>query len=301
MDNDTSFKKVLIKLYKYLTFNMTYSNLSIYNDYDGNELIKKCLLDDKPLLVSRFGANESRCINYYIKDKKYDEFIKDRISVSAGVYPTTKENLDRFCEYYIKCSRTIDILALWKVKGEKNHVKKYCKDAKFTKLVALEPYYFKNPWSEALENKKILIIHPFEKTIQSQYRHREFLFKDSRILPKFKSIEVIKAVQSLAQEQTPYKNWFEAYESMCKIIDTKDFDIAIIGAGAYGLPLAYYVKSIGKKAIHLAGATQILFGIKGKRWDKHDFISKLYNEYWVRPSEDETPQNSIKVEGGSYW
>ena len=74
-----------------------------------------------------------------------------------------------------------------------------------------------------------------------------------------------------------------------------------VGAGAYGLPLAYHAKKLGKKAIQLGGPTQILFGIKGKRWDDHDVISKLYNSYWVRPSADETPSNYKAVEEGCYW
>ena len=84
-------------------------------------------------------------------------------------------------------------------------------------------------------------------------------------------------------------------------ITRKDYDIAIIGCGAFGFPLASFVKDQGKKAIHLGGAVQILFGIKGVRWDENKFTSELYNEYWIRPSEDETPKNSGNVEKGCYW
>ena len=44
-----------------------------------------------------------------------------------------------------------------------------------------------------------------------------------------------------------------------------DFDVALLGCGAYGLPFAASIKRMGKKAVHLGVATQILFGIKGKR------------------------------------
>lgn len=77
--------------------------------------------------------------------------------------------------------------------------------------------------------------------------------------------------------------------------------IAIIGCGAYGLPLAAYVKSLGKKAVHLGGATQILFGIKGRRYDKQPFYQSLYNEYFVRPKSEERPQNYLKFVYGDYW
>ncbi|MCD7824193.1 MAG: hypothetical protein LUG86_09320 [Oscillospiraceae bacterium] len=111
----------------------------------------------------------------------------------------------------------------------------------------------------------------------------------------------IKAVQTSAGVESEFSSWFDALDSMKKQIDQVDFDVAIIGAGAYGLPLAAYCKQKGSQAIQMSGATQILFGIKGKRWDSHPFISSLYNEYWVRPNESETPPQKQKVEGGSYW
>ena len=51
----------------------------------------------------------------------------------------------------------------------------------------------------------------------------------------------------------------------------------------------------------MGGATQLLFGIMGSRWDTDPFISKLYNEYWVRPDQSETPKNADVVENGCYW
>jgi phytoene dehydrogenase-like protein len=88
---------------------------------------------------------------------------------------------------------------------------------------------------------------------------------------------------------------------MCAQINALDFDVAIIGAGAYGLPLAAHIKRLGKKAIQLGGATQILFGIRGRRWDRMPFFQGLYNEHWVRPLPEETPLNFQSVEDGCYW
>ena len=78
-------------------------------------------------------------------------------------------------------------------------------------------------------------------------------------------------------------------------------NIALIGCGAYGFPLAAHVKRKGKKAVLLGGALQILFGIKGKRWEEHPQISRLMNEHWTRPLKNEVPNNSVKIDGGSYW
>ena len=80
-----------------------------------------------------------------------------------------------------------------------------------------------------------------------------------------------------------------------------DFDVALIGCGAYGMPLAANLKKAGKQAIHMGGVLQIMFGIKGKRWDSDPIVSKLYNASWIRPSDSEKPGIANKIEGGCYW
>ena len=92
-------------------------------------------------------------------------------------------------------------------------------------------------------------------------------------------------MQSIANNPVPYEDWFEALESMKTKIKQIDFDVSIIGCGAYGLPLAAYVKRIGKKAILLAGGTQLLFGIKGKRWEQYSnsCYRDMFNKHWIYP------------------
>ena len=85
-------------------------------------------------------------------------------------------------------------------------------------------------------------------------------------------------------------------------IDKIDFDIALLGCGAYGMPLGSFIKTKKKKtAIYIGGGLQILFGIKGTRWDSHEVVSNLYNSYWTRPSDLEKPNNHMSVENGCYW
>ena len=66
--------------------------------------------------------------------------------------------------------------------------------------------------------------------------------------------------------------------------------------------LAAHAKRNGKIAIHLAGWTQMLFGIYGNRWieDQPEY-HRFVNEYWIRPSEKERPDNVDKVENACYW
>jgi hypothetical protein len=168
-------------------------------------------------------------------------------------------------------------------------------------LEDLEPFFCENPWTKALEGKKVLVVHPFADTIQRQFAVKDKLFADG-LLPDF-DLRTIKAVQSIAGEKTAFKDWFEALDFMKGQIAATDFDICILGCGAYGFPLAAFIKDSGKKAIHLGGVTQLLFGIKGSRWEQYILYpyANLYNDYWVRPGDKERPRNADMVEGACYW
>ena len=138
--------------------------------------------------------------------------------------------------------------------------------------------------------------------IKKQYKQRDKLFEDPDVLPQFKELILVKAVQSIAGNQTGFNDWFEALRYMEREIDKYDFDIALVGCGAYGMNISAYIKRKGKIAIHLAGWTQMLFGIYGNRWliDQPEY-SKFINRYWIRPSDSEKPKDANAIESGCYW
>jgi len=125
------------------------------------------------------------------------------------------------------------------------------------------------------------------------------LFERKDILPQFE-LKTLKAVQSIAGQSCGFSSWFDALEYMYQQAASIDFDIAIIGCGAYAFPLACKLKKIGRSTITMCGATQILFGIKGRRWE-NSTISKFYNNAWVSPSREEIPVDYKKIEDGCYW
>jgi hypothetical protein len=290
-------------------------------DYHGqaaSDYVKEMLTSANPCMICRFGSHELNAILNYLdiignggyisKSIKYirseigpfwwDDEIRSLMLNNAGFFPADAEYLERFANIILNDIRNIDVLGSW-LMGEVR-LANFITNATIVPLIDLEPYYHTNPWSEALEGKRVLVIHPFEESISKQYKKHGLLFKDPRVLPKFDLI-TFKAVQSIAGNNTQFSSWFDALSHMSKKISRISFDIAIIGAGAYGLPLASFVKRIGKKGIHLGGATQVLFGIKGKRWDNLPFFRRLYNENWVRPLPSETPENFQIVESGCYW
>jgi hypothetical protein len=294
-----------------------YKNINVhYTGQEASDIIYSFLKQENPCMIARFGYTELRCIvnylrltkpnfrNYleYIKGKDirfcWEDSVKKEMMRLSGLFPASEENLERFSQLMLKCVPNVDILGSWL--PEEIYVKDKLTNAIMVNLSDLEPFNHNNPWTRALKGKNVLVIHPFTESIKNQYLKRDKLFNNKDILPDF-NLDTIKAVQSIAYNDCEYKNWFEALEAMKLQIQQKQFDIAIIGCGAYGFPLASFIKDQGKKAVHLGGVTQILFGIKGGRWDTHEAGLKLYNEYWIRPSKEETPVNNKKVEDGCYW
>lgn len=275
--------------------------------YEGevcSEIIKEEIDSNKPSMIARFGSVEIKAIIYPDLSFPIKRIFRDKVfnpmNINAGFFPANEKTIRKFSEMMIEDMQLLDVLGSWRV--EERFLIKHFPNARLIQLNALEPYLQKDPWSEALAGKKILVIHPFNETIESQYSHnREYLFQDKRVLPEFKSLETIKAVQTIAGKRDRFNDWFEALDFMKSEIDKKDFDIAIIGCGAYGFPLAAHVKRLGKKAIHMGGATQILFGIKGKRWIDRENFKSIINDYFVFPNPGDRPEGAGKVEGGCYW
>jgi len=283
----------------------------------ASDLIEQNIRSGNPLMVARFGNVELDCMIATANANKpgygkYLDYIKGktkacnlrakqirRANINAGIFPPTRETIFQFGRLMRSDIRELDVLGSWL---EYEHVVLVDRSAiKTVFLTDIEPYTHANPWSKSLAGKNVLVVHPFARSIESQYKKRSQLFDNPDVLPDFK-LTTIKSVQSAAGAvNLPHKDWFAALDSMKEKINATDFDIAIIGCGAYGFPLAAHVKRLGKQAIHMGGATQILFGIKGKRWDSFPNIASLYNEHWVSPSAEETPDKSHLVEGGCYW
>tara|TARA_Y100001978_G_C23684195_1_gene430850 strand:- start:424 stop:1395 length:972 start_codon:yes stop_codon:yes gene_type:complete len=299
-----------------------YSQIKTLKSIDSNYLSKEetsqyifNILNNKDsCMISRFGYTELNTLFRYDNLMQMNNFEKiyqwaqtsaypfsencrlNNIYKLSGFFPVSKENLSLFRSEMVKAMEEIDLLGSW-VEGENKYIKHLSK-AKVCDLINLEPYFSSNPWSLALAGKKVLVIHPFSSIIENQFMNRRrSIFKDKNVLPEF-DLKTLKAPITYPGGDTMSQNWFDNLDDLTNNALKSEFEIAIIGCGAYGMPLAARLKKAGKKSIHLGGAVQILFGIKGKRWDDMDIFREMYNENWIYPSSEKIYKN---VEGGCYW
>lgn len=294
----------------------------------ASDKIYELLSSERPCMIARFGSTELSMLNNYmsimseshsaikfIRGKEcewwWNEKIMQQMQDWSGFFPVSKAYLSKFCEMMVADTALLDVLGKW-IRGE-SYLKDYLQDVFSCHLMHLEPFWASKPWTRALSGKRIVVVHPFAETISLQYmKNRQKLFPDKEILPEFGSLRTVKAVQSLGGRTGEFPDWFAALEWMKNEIDKEEYDVCLIGCGAYGFPLAAHVKRTGKQAVHLGGALQLLFGIRGNRWEDPNYgvkewgiaqglYSNLMNKYWVRPSENEKSNNAKAVEGGCYW
>lgn len=299
----------------------------------SNDKVYDLLKTGKPCLIARFGTTEINCINNYLCVERKRNFIRkcwDYISDNthtpwwnkghwrtmytySGIFPPCQETAERFSEQYLKDTPEIDILASHQYYERFMPLRT---DVEKIQLEMMYPFFVAKPWTRILKGKKVLVVHPFEETIREQYAKRKLLFDNQDVLPDFTLI-TLKAVQTIAENKCEFGSWFDALDFMKKKIESIDFDICIIGCGAYGLPLGAHVKRMGKQAIHMGGGTQLLFGILGNRWteqykrmgvwhyrpniDINIDYTPLFNKYWRFPLLEDTPQNANAVENACYW
>lgn len=270
----------------------------------GALMLRDYIVNHHSVMVARLGLFELRAIASVFFGYKNPYVLFD-LCRNAGFFPMQQEYLPEFVAIYTAAIQEIDFFAAWNFRhGHWTHesaiFRQYCPQAQLSDIQALD--FLRSEmvsWTSCLAGKRVLVVHPFVELIQSQYHRRKKLFIGRDVLPEFETLKTLKAVQSSGGMKTEYASWFDALDSMKRQMEKIDFEVAIIGAGAYGLPLAAHAKLLGKQGIHLGGISQLLFGIMGKRWENK--YGHLVNPEWVYPSQGDRPPEFDKIEGGCYW
>jgi len=147
---------------------------------------------------------------------------------------------------------------------------------------------------DSLIDKEICIVSYFAPEMQQQ-RKMLSQIHGRPMEHNFTFIETWNTVEG----NKPHENFFETLGELKKKIDKSNAEHFLISCGCYGLLLCYYIKSKNKNAIYVGGQLQLLFGLKGKRWDDRQRISTLYNEHWKYPTKK--PKGFENIESGCYW
>lgn len=253
---------------------------------NNNELIK-FINKEKSYSIIRFGNVEMDTI---IKDS-----ITPEMFLNAGFYGVEKDYINwknKFAISVYNCDCILDVVScdsfqiisdlLYKLKVWKP-VLPYVEDPK---------YYI--DLLDEIETQEINVISYFKNDIESQLKNMNKIW-NKNINKKF----IIHKSQNTIKGNEVDSGWTETFEKLCDSLGNVKNKLFFVSCGCYGLPVCDYIKTNGGKAIYIGGIMQLLFGLRGKRWDDRNEVKKHFNKFWKYPIEK--PKGFNRVEDGCYW
>lgn len=272
---------------------------------NGNEIIKKAILNKEKISFGKIGGIESSHILNYMNSGFPSLIRGDSLSINAGINTNSQSELKKWLDSYIEAIKDLDYILEWcPEQGDKQIIEKIWNGKKiFDSFQDLEPFFHdKNGWQYSLHDKKILVVSPFYDTISQQAKKFDKLWNG--VTPK--EVKVIKSPypSKVCGDLKNISYWINLQIMKRQIDMCDDYDFAIVGCGGFSLLVLQHIKSLGIPCVHLGGGTQLIFGIKGKRWDsdKSFLESNWYGtSEWTRPLVHEIPSFANLVENGCYW
>lgn len=292
---------------------------SILDKSQGFQKVCDIMIDSKPAAIGKLGTIELDIAYYRFKTKKQNSPIPPQalpiLCKNAGMFPPDQETAVKMADELLKSILYFTVVSPWW--GIPQSLELYnalSKHSEFVSLPSLECFLSPIPdhwWTAKLApHTKVLVLSPFASSIESQIPHLDKIWSSRpgfwNPTTQFKTLRfpLSFGIQSPAIQQEMLATWKDSLgllDDFKKRMDAIEYDVVMIGAGIYSLPLMAHAKQQGKRAIHLGGGTQIFFGIRGGRWDPMPEFQELFNEHWIRPSSEERPTHYTSVEKGCYW
>jgi len=249
---------------------------------------------------NKLTKEEYNYINNVIKSMKNN----------AGIKLTSIKSILKYSELYLDAFKLCDAYFDWDKTG--NYIQHIALSHDFITTnfnknkfwaLSLDIFYniHNNPWTQALNGKRLLIISPFIESMKSKLN----------ILPEVYGVDLFPNCEFIflkppqthaAMPSEEFDIELERFiEEIKKIKD--DFDIALCSCGGYANLVCAEIFKMNKSAIYVGGVLQMFFGIYGNRWltEKPEILRIYMNKHWSRPSENEKPEGHTNIEKGCYW
>lgn len=304
--------KYLLKKIRFANNRLTSIKTGVQTDSTnikvGNQKIIENLNSRKPFAAGKIGTAEllglefhDRLIRWPFPGMSWRRPAK-RLANNAGFFPVKKEEFKRWNTEMRESVANLDFICLWQRDP-------FTAEYEQRLVEILAPKAKRIPMSDLGKNMlpllapyRLLVISPFVKTMQKQLPYLMNIHGNDKLEKKSwdqlaSKIRFLRCPFQWHLEKSPFPSWETGLEILFQEAKKETFEIALIGAGAWSIPLAAKIKNIGRTAIHTGGETQLFFGIKGKRWDDKN----IYNSYWVKCTNQESPLGYNKIDGGCYW
>jgi hypothetical protein len=251
-----------------------------------NDHIVNLMTQDKPLFFGRIGGSDTQAVKEFydypdFMDRPRKLFLLDFVKQYNGYFDFSDKESNY--EKYLS-----DMLSFYKNSDDCSYIgfdQLIDKNLNFLECVTegktLINYGFIEsvlPFMKSFfiwaENKKILFINPFSKSIEYQWKNKDHLYLEYKF-PNFelKTYNTVITYNTKGDTknmlQVSTDNWHEECQRMADEISKIDFDIAIMSCASYGMYLGTFIRDVlKKKAIYLGGIINVYFNIYGGRYDE---------------------------------
>ena len=266
--------------------------------------VVQAVANGQPLSVGRLGGVEASILMWAEGAANFRWPIWSLFSdtqsgaTNAGIRPRNKESYRVFADLCRAAMEGLNLQGVWSSGYEAVCIGAGAQREFFNVEITGPDGANPGHWLCSLQGKRVLVVSPFDGTIQKQIPRLAEVWPKSDWMrgTEFRSVPF----PYLIDEGCP-ETWWEVYERIGEVVSHGDFDVALFGCGGLGLPFAHLAKKAGRVGIHLGGHLQLIFGIYGKRHIEQDWHRQHINEAWVRPDADEVAKTASRVEGGCYW
>jgi len=284
--------------------------------FDFSEKIKNgiqaALTEKRGFLVGRNGTIEMEVLLSRHNGMQLEPRQILQLERNAGVFPTTTTSILSWIRKTLAAIQDSDLLVAGWYKPiatyELDFLRDIGKRGPYLPLRALEPYYVPEAyqWTSALEGRRVAVVSSFAETACLQAGNATAVWSGRAVLPKATYLPVEtryspRLARGRAEWPDTVTSWDVAVAHVVNRVMEQNAEIVLIGCGGLGMVIGHELRMRGKVCIVMGGAIQVLFGIKGQRWQNHSIISTFGNDAWVWPRFEDTPGGADEVENRCYW
>lgn len=290
--------------------------------------VKKAIEENHGYAAGRFGMSQKHWMYYPIlanrkaANPKVLKLFEKRLSfhglTQEGVFPANPDFYLHYNDFYMEHVRNLDCIGLylndWDMAMEKPIIDFYQLQNKFIYYAEQQPDRSidggeRHCYLPYFRDKRILIICPFATLLMDRAKQEIFEGVWSNLNKKWfypQSVAALEFPYGFARAtQEKYDSILDLYQEIVAEIEQREFDIALIGAGGVAIPIASFIKNMGKIALDLGGHLQIVFGVIGQKWRNLTAWQQAYfNEWWIDMPAAYKPEEDACFEygqPGAFW
>ena len=273
-----------------------------------SEYFSSYIIQNESIFFSRFGGSDTNIIRQYYKNKnlinnsKWYQECSNIVKMYNGYFDFNNDirNFQKFLE---------DMIVYYKNTDDSSYCGSYIIDdddvffnyvlhgktiISYEFIESVRP--FLKSFTDWGLNKKILIISPFSKSIDYQFKNKDNLYLDY-IFPEFelKTYNTKITYNTIGDTKESLglttNNWHEECQRIAEDISKIDFDVALLSCASYSMFLGNYIKyNMCKKSIYLGGILNVYSNIYGGR-----FVT-YYKEAGLNPDTRIDPFENSEIE-----